>query len=84
MAKVSNRVEKIRQKVELRDYTDRFPYKELWHKHQLSMGNYLPNENCYNWTWGIRQALKNQCNFKNLLSPFSNFDSATKKQNISC
>jgi len=49
--------------VELREYTDRFPNKELWHKHQLSIGNYLPNENCYNWDWGIRQALNNQCNF---------------------
>jgi len=40
--------------VELRELADRFPSKESWHNHQITLGFYLPSLKCYKWAWGLQ------------------------------
>jgi len=49
--------------LELQEYAKKFPCKESWHNHQLSLGKYLPSIATYPWRWGIRRAFNDQCNF---------------------
>jgi len=46
-------------RIQLKEYTDRFPNKEHWHQYQISIGTYLPKLTCYKWAWGIEKGLKN-------------------------
>ena len=52
-------------RIQLKEYTDRFPNKEHWHQYQISIGTYLPKLTCYKWAWGIEKGLKN---LRNLFS----------------
>ena len=49
--------------MELKQYADRFPSKEIWHNHILASGFYLPDIATYKWKWGLRKAFNSQCNF---------------------
>ena len=52
--------------VDLEDYSRKYPCKQAWHDHYFLCSKYLPEPETYDWPWGIKLCLSDQCNIINL------------------
>ena len=54
----------------MREYSEKFPNKETWHKSHKQNGYYIPSITTYDWKWAVyldlnnlRKFLLNHCSF---------------------